>query len=75
MGSTVGAGRASLTPGTTPYLIYSLLSGRPGLAPSEIISYLDEQGHSAPENSVRTNIHRLKERDLIVNRHGKWFVK
>lgn len=67
--------RASLTPGTTPALIYALLSARPGLTPSEIISALAEQGHAAPENSIRTNIHRLKSRQLIVNRHGKWFVK
>jgi hypothetical protein len=67
--------RASLTPGTTPALIYALLTAKPGLTPSEIIGGLAEQGHAAPENSIRTNIHRLKARQLIVNRHGKWFVK
>jgi hypothetical protein len=67
--------KGSLTPGTTPALIFALLTARPGLTPSEIISALAEQGHSAPENSIRTNIHRLKERQMIVNRHGKWFVK
>jgi hypothetical protein len=71
----MGVAKASLTPGTTPALIYSLLTARPGLTPSEIINHLGEQGHSAPENSIRTNIHRLKDRQLIVNRHGKWFVK
>lgn len=73
--TTTGTAKASLTPGTTPALIYSALMDRPGLTPAQIISALGEQGHSAPENSIRTNIHRLNKRQLIVNRHGKWFVK
>ena len=67
--------KTALTPGTTSALIYALLTAKPGLTPSEIIAGLSEQGHAAPENSIRTNIHRLKGRQLIVNRHGKWFPK
>jgi hypothetical protein len=66
--------KSKLTVGTTPYFIVRVLESKPGLTPAEIIQALQDGGHSAPENSVRTNIHRLKERRLIVARHGKWFV-
>jgi hypothetical protein len=65
----------TLTPGSTPAMIYSVLSAHQGLTAGQIIEALGEQGHSAPENSIRTNIHRLKDRQIIVLRHGKWFVK
>src|ERR1039458_10319039 len=70
-----GVAKASLTPGTTPALVYSVLMDQPGLTPAQIIAAVGEHGHSAPENSIRTNIHRLSKRQLIVNRHGKWFVR
>src|ERR1700722_20272365 len=66
--------KSSLTMGTTPYYIVGALRANPGLTPAEIIQALQESGHKAPENSIRTNIHRLKERRLIVARHGKWFA-
>jgi hypothetical protein len=66
--------KSSLTMGTTPYYIVGALKAKPGLTPAEIIQALQESGHKAPENSIRTNIHRLKERRLIVARHGKWFA-
>jgi len=69
-----GSGKSSLTMGTTPYYIVGALKAKPGLTPAEIIQALQEAGHKAPENSIRTNIHRLKERKLIVARHGKWFA-
>lgn len=72
--AATGSAKAKLTMGTTPYFIVGALEAKPGLTPAEIIQALQEAGHSAPENSVRTNIHRLKERRIIVSRHGKWFV-
>ncbi|MBI5262833.1 MAG: hypothetical protein HY852_13555 [Bradyrhizobium sp.] len=66
--------KTKLIMGTTPYFIVRALEAKPGLTPAEIIQALQDAGHSAPENSIRTNIHRLKERKLIVARHGKWFV-
>jgi hypothetical protein len=69
-----GSGKSSLTMGTTPYYIVGVLKATPGLTPAEIIQALQDSGHKAPENSIRTNIHRLKERKLIVARHGKWFA-
>jgi len=66
--------KSKLTVGTTPYFIVGALKSKPGLTPSEIIQALQEAGHTAPEASIRTNIHRLKARRLIVARHGKWYV-
>ncbi|MDO9295502.1 hypothetical protein [Bradyrhizobium sp.] len=75
VGGTAASGtKSKLTVGTTPYFIVRALEAKPGLTPAEIIQALQDGGHSAPENSIRTNIHRLKERKLIVARHGKWFV-
>lgn len=71
---TVNSAKSKLTVGTTPYFIVRALEAKPGLTPGEIIQTLHDGGHAAPENSIRTNIHRLKERKLIVARHGKWFV-
>lgn len=71
--SANGAGKP-LTQGTTPFYIVETLRAKPGLTAGEIIEALREEGHSAPENSIRTNIYRLKERRLIVLRHKKWFV-
>jgi hypothetical protein len=72
--AAAGTAKAKLTMGTTPYFIVASLEAKPGQTPAEIIQSLQDAGHSAPENSIRTNIHRLKERRLIVARHGKWFV-
>jgi hypothetical protein len=70
----INTAKSSLTMGTTPYYIVGALKAKPGLTPAEIIQALQDSGHKAPENSIRTNIHRLKERRLIVARHGKWFA-
>lgn len=61
------------TQGTTPYYIVTAVRKRPGMNAGQIIDMLRADGHTAPEASIRTNIHRMKERKLIVLRHGKWF--
>ncbi|MDR6660270.1 hypothetical protein J2W51_002840 [Tardiphaga robiniae] len=72
-GNGGGAGKP-LTQGTTPFYVVEALKMKPGMTAGQIIDTLRDQGHTAPDNSIRTNIHRLKERRLIVLRHGKWFV-
>jgi hypothetical protein len=60
--------------GTTPYVVFMAVKKAAGLTAGQILDAVKNAGHTAPEASIRTNIHRLKERKLIVQRHGKWFA-
>lgn len=59
--------------GTTPWHIVQAVKRKPGMSAGEIIETLKTSGHSAPETSIRTSIARMKSRDFIVLRHGKWY--
>lgn len=59
--------------GTTPWEVVQTVKKRPGLTGAQIIETMRTAGHNAPEPSIRTSIFRMKERKLIVSRHGKWY--
>lgn len=60
------------TVGTTPFYVWQAVLRRPGMTGSELIAAV-KQDHKAPTASIRTSISRVKQRKLIVSRHGKWF--
>ena len=59
--------------GSTPHYVLNALKERPGMGSTEIVDAVRSEGHSAPDGSIRTTIFRLRDRKLIVSRHGKWF--
>jgi len=61
------------TVGSTPYYVLNALRAKPGMTSTEVVEAVRSGGHPAPEGSIRTTIFRLKDRKLIVSRHGKWF--
>ena len=61
--------------GTTPHAILSVVMAKPGLTGGQIVDEVKATGHTAPTPSIQTNIQRLKNKKLIVLRHGKWYAK
>lgn len=61
--------------GTTPWYVLNVVKSRPGLTSGELMEAVKDAGLGAPPGSIKTNIFRLKERNFIVARHGKWFPK
>ena len=64
---------ANLTIGSTPYFTYQAIKKRPGMTGAEIVAAVQTAGHNVSEGNIRTSISRVKEKKLIVSRHGKWF--
>jgi hypothetical protein len=60
-------------PGTTPFVALLAIKKQPGMTGAEVVEAVGKGGHPASEGSIRTSIGRLKERKLIVARHGKWY--
>jgi hypothetical protein len=61
------------TVGSTPWYVLQAVKKRPGMTGSEVVAVVTEGGHKVSEGSIRTSLVRLKNRKLIVSRHGKWF--
>jgi hypothetical protein len=59
--------------GTTPHAILTAVTANPGMKAGQIVDAVRDSGHTAPIPSIQTNIQRLKQRKLIVLRHGKWY--
>jgi hypothetical protein len=59
--------------GSTPWAIVQAVKKQPGMTATQIVETLKENGHNAPESSIRTSIFRMKNKKLIVPRHNKWF--
>jgi hypothetical protein len=59
--------------GTTPHAVLTAVRRSAGLSGGQIVEAVRATGHTAPDGSIKTSIQRLKERDLIVLRHGKWY--
>jgi len=62
------------TVGTTPHYVYQAVKKRPGMTGFEVIAAVRADGHTAVgDNQIRTALSRLEKRNLIANRHKKWF--
>jgi hypothetical protein len=61
------------TQGSTPFYVVTAVRKHPGMTTGELLQAVADQGHNAPEKSVRTSIYRMKDRGFIVARHNKWF--
>jgi len=61
--------------GTIPHYVLNAVKRAPGSSGSEIIGAIRDEGHKFAEPQIRTALARLEVRNLIVNRHKKWFPK
>lgn len=61
--------------GTTPHYVYQAVLRKQGMTGSEVISAVRSDGHDVAEPQIRTALSRLERRQLLVNRHKKWFLK
>ena len=61
--------------GTTPHAILTEVMNHPGMTGGQIVEAVRNSGHTAPAPSIQTNIQRLKQRKMIVLRHGKWYAE
>jgi hypothetical protein len=63
------------TVGTTPHYVYEAVRRKQGMTGAEVIDAVRADGHSAAEPQIRTALSRLEKRQLLANRHRKWFLK
>jgi hypothetical protein len=63
------------TVGTTPHYVYQAVQARQGMTGADVIAALRAAGHDVPEPQIRTALSRLEKRQLLANRHRKWFLK
>jgi hypothetical protein len=61
------------TVGSTPWYVWQAVNKRPGMTGSEVVSVVQEGGHKVSDGSIRTSLSRLRDRKLLISRHGKWF--
>ena len=61
--------------GTTPHYVYQAVLRKQGMTGSEVIGAVRSDGHDVAEPQIRTALSRLERRQLLVNRHKKWFLK
>jgi hypothetical protein len=69
------SGAATPTVGTTPHYVYQAVAARQGMTGAEVIAAVRTAGHDAAEPQIRTALSRLEKRQLLANRHRKWFLK
>lgn len=58
---------------SSPTIVLEAIKRQPGMSGIEVLSSVHIAGHMLEERTMRTALHRLKKRSLIVNREGKWF--
>lgn len=63
------------TVGTTPHYVYQAVQRRQGMTGAEVIAAVRAEGHDVGEPQIRTALSRLEKRQLLANRHHKWFLK
>jgi hypothetical protein len=63
------------TVGTTPHYVYQAVQAHQGMTGAEVIAAVRAAGHDAAEPQIRTSLSRLEKRQLLANRHRKWFLK
>ncbi len=61
--------------GTTPYYVYQAVQRKHGMTGAEVVAAVRADGHDVAEPQIRTALMRLERRQLLVNRHKKWFLK
>lgn len=63
------------TVGTTPYYVYQVVLKKPGMTGADVVAAVRAEGHDVAEPQIRTALSRLEKRQLLANRHRKWFLK
>ncbi|MEH2481540.1 hypothetical protein V1282_004897 [Nitrobacteraceae bacterium AZCC 2146] len=63
------------TVGTTPHYVYQAVQRKQGMTGAEVIAAVRSDGHDVAEPQIRTALSRLEKRQLLANRHRKWFLK
>lgn len=63
------------TVGTTPHYVYEAVRRKQGMTGAEVIAAVRAEGHDVAEPQIRTSLSRLATRQLLANRHRKWFLK
>jgi hypothetical protein len=63
------------TVGTTPYYVYQAVQRKGGMSGAEVVAAVQADGHDVAEPQIRTALMRLEKRQLLANRHRKWFLK
>jgi hypothetical protein len=63
------------TVGTTPHYVYQAVQRKQGMTGAEVIAAVRAEGHDVAEPQIRTALSRLEKRQLLANRHRKWFLK
>lgn len=63
------------TVGTTPHYVYQAVQRKQGMTGAEVIAAVRADGHDVAEPQIRTALSRLEKRQLLANRHRKWFLK
>jgi hypothetical protein len=63
------------TVGTTPHYVYQAVQKKQGMTGAEVIAAVHAEGHDVAEPQIRTALSRLEKRQLLANRHRKWFLK
>jgi hypothetical protein len=61
--------------GTTPHYVYQAVQRKQGMTGSDVVAAVRADGHDVAEPQIRTALSRLERRQLLVNRHKKWFLK
>jgi hypothetical protein len=74
-GSNSGNTGALPTVGTTPHYVYQAVQARQGMTGADVIAAVRAAGHDAAEPQIRTALSRLEKRQLLANRHRRWFLK
>lgn len=69
------ADSGTLTVGTTPHYVYQAVQRKQGMTGAEVIAAVHAEGHTVAEAQIRTALSRLEKRQLLANRHRKWFLK
>ncbi len=63
------------TVGTTPWFVMQAVQKKQGMTGAEVIAAVRADGHDVAEPQIRTALSRLEKRQLLANRHRKWFLK
>jgi hypothetical protein len=63
------------TVGTTPHYVYQAVRNKQGMTGAEVVAAVRAEGHEAAEPQIRTALSRLATRQLLANRHRKWFLR
>ena len=63
------------TVGTTPWFVLQAVQKKQGMSGADVIAAVRAEGHDVGEAQIRTALSRLEKRQLLANRHRKWFLK